>query len=116
MNFDLASMAYAQTTSETTRQTAPIWPMMLVLIAIFYFFIIRPQSKKQKDTQKMLETLDKGDRVITIGGMVGTIVSIKGKKEGNADDDVIVLKVGDTTKLEFIRSSIARVMEKGSNQ
>jgi preprotein translocase subunit YajC len=111
MNFELISTAYAQT-KDAPRAGAPMWPMFLALFAIFYFFIIRPQQKKQKDSKMMLNTLAKGDRVITIGGIYGTILNIKEKKEGKTDDDIIVLKVSDTTKLEMIRSSIARVLPK----
>jgi len=117
MNFELISTAFAQTAEPAARGNAPIWPMMLVLFAIFYFFIIRPQSKKQKETQSMLATIDKGARVITIGGIVGTIVSIKQlDKDKTSDEDIIVLKVGDSTKLEMIRSSISKVVSAAQQQ
>ena len=48
----------------------------LAIIVIFYFFLIRPQNKKQKETQKMLDALKKGDKVITIGGIHGTVSSV----------------------------------------
>lgn len=111
MNFELITTAFAQTAEPAARGNAPIWPMMIALFAIFYFFIIRPQGKKQKETQSMLATIDKGVRVITIGGIVGTIVSIKPvSKEKASDEDIIVLKVGDNTKIEMIRSSISKVV------
>ena len=50
---------------------------LLLIIVIFYFFLIRPQNKKQKETQKMLSALKKGDKVITIGGIHGVISSVK---------------------------------------
>jgi preprotein translocase subunit YajC len=74
----------------------------VVIIGIFYFLIIRPQSKKQKDTQKMLEALKKGDKVVTIGGIHGTIASVDG-------NDIIV-KVDDSTKIKFLRSAISNVV------
>ena len=89
-----------------------MWPMLLVVFAIFYFFILRPQQKKQKDSRDMVNTIAKGDRVVTIGGICGTIVNIKEKKDAKSDDDVIVLKVSDSSKIEMIRSSIARVLQK----
>jgi preprotein translocase subunit YajC len=73
----------------------------IAIIAIFYFLIIRPQNKKQKETQRMLEALKKGDRVITIGGIHGVIQSVK--------DHSIVLKVDDNVRLEFNRSAISSV-------
>ncbi len=76
-------------------------PMILILI-IMYFFMIRPQSKKQKETEKMLAALKKGDRVITIGGIHGTISSAK--------ESTVVVKVDDGVKIEFNRSAIATVV------
>jgi preprotein translocase subunit YajC len=73
----------------------------LLIIAIFYFLIIRPQSKKRKETEKMLGALKKGDRVVTIGGIHGTIQSVR--------DTTVILKVDDNVKLEFLRSAISSV-------
>jgi preprotein translocase subunit YajC len=113
MNFDLISTAFAQGTSKpATGGGAPMWPMFILIFVVFYFFLIRPQHKKQKDTQNMLNALAKGDRVVTIGGIFGTIMNIKKKDEKDSGDDVVVLKVSDTTKLEMLRSSIARVIAK----
>jgi preprotein translocase subunit YajC len=71
------------------------------IIAIFYFLIIRPQNKKQKETRKMLSALKKGDRIVTIGGIHGTIQSVK--------EASVIVRVDDTTKVEFSRSAIASV-------
>ncbi|AOZ91884.1 preprotein translocase subunit YajC [Paenibacillus crassostreae] len=76
-----------------------IWPFVL-MFAIFYFLLIRPQQKKQKARTAMLRALSKGDKVVTIGGLHGTIVEIT--------DDTIVLLVNDATKLTFDRSSISQ--------
>jgi preprotein translocase subunit YajC len=73
----------------------------IAIIAIFYFLIIRPQNKKQKDTQRMLDALKKGDRVVTIGGVHGIIQTVR--------DHSIILKVDDNVKLEFNRSAISSV-------
>ena len=109
MNFELISTAFAQD-GETPRGGAPMWPMLLVLFGVFYFFIIRPQRKKQSETQNILKSLQKNDRVVTIGGICGTVVNIKEKKDAKSDDDIIVLKVSDTAKIEMLRSSIAKVI------
>ena len=111
MDFDLISTAFAQT-EKAPRGGAPMWPMLIVLFAVFYFFIIRPQKKKQSNTQSMLNTLSKGDRIITIGGIYGTIINVKEKKDAQTENDIIVLKVSDNTKIEMIRSSIAKVIPK----
>jgi len=74
----------------------------VAIIAIFYFLIIRPQNKKQKETQKMLSALKKGDKVVTIGGIHGTIQSVR--------EHSVVLKVDDNTKIEFNRSAISSIV------
>ena len=73
----------------------------IAIIAIFYFLIIRPQSKKRKETEKMLSSLKKGDRIVTIGGLYGTIQSVK--------DTTVIVRVDDNIKLEFLRSAISSV-------
>ena len=73
----------------------------LLIIVIFYFFLIRPQNKKQKETQKMLDALKKGDKVITIGGIHGTVSSVK--------ENTVIVKVDDDCKLEFNRTAISSV-------
>src|SRR5690606_29283102 len=73
----------------------------LIMFVIFYFLLIRPQQKKQKQRNLMLGALKKGDKVVTIGGLHGTIAEIT--------DDVIVLRVNDVTKLTFDRSAINSV-------
>src|SRR6056297_4026236 len=75
-----------------------------LVILIFYFLIIRPQNKKQKETQKMIDALKKGDKVATIGGIRGTIISVKEK--------TVVVKVDDNSKIEFSKSAVASVLDK----
>ncbi|MFC1606392.1 preprotein translocase subunit YajC [Candidatus Latescibacterota bacterium] len=117
MNFEIIRTAFAQVGGEaTSRGPASIFPMLIALFAVFYFFMIRPQQKKQKESQNMLNTLAKGDRVVTIGGICGTVLNIKEKKDEKTSDDVIVLKVSDTTKLELVRSSIAKVTPKNNGE
>jgi len=74
---------------------------LIAIIAIFYFLILRPQSKKQKETQKMLSALKKGDRVVTIGGVHGVIYTVK--------ESTVIVKVDENVKLEFNRSAISNV-------
>ena len=75
-------------------------PLILIFI-IFYFFLIRPQQKRQKDLQKVVNELKKGDRVVTAGGIIGTVTSLQ--------NDYVVLKVGDNenTKMEVLKSAIS---------
>lgn len=81
--------------------TGLMFAPLLAIIVIFYFFIIRPQNKKQKETEKMIAALKKGDKVITIGGIHGVVSSTKEK--------TIIIKVDDGAKIEFNRSAIATV-------
>ena len=74
----------------------------ILIILIMYFLMIRPQNKKQKETQKMLDALKKGDKVITIGGIHGTVSNVK--------DDTVTVKVDDNCRIEFNRSAIASVV------
>jgi preprotein translocase subunit YajC len=76
-----------------------------LVILIFYFLIIRPQNKKQKEAKKMIQALKKGDKVVSIGGIHGTVVSVK--------EQSTVVKVDDNTKLEFSKSAISSVVSEG---
>jgi preprotein translocase subunit YajC len=75
-------------------------PLVLMFV-VLYFLLIRPQQKRQKTRGTMLGNLKKGDKVVTIGGLHGTILEIS--------DDTIVLRVNDVTKLTFERSAINAV-------
>ncbi|MCF6334900.1 MAG: preprotein translocase subunit YajC [Spirochaetales bacterium] len=76
-----------------------------LVILIFYFLIIRPQNKKQKETKRMLSALKKGDKVVSIGGIHGTVVAVK--------EQTTVVKVDDNIKLEFSKSAISSVVNEG---
>jgi preprotein translocase subunit YajC len=73
----------------------------VLMFAIFYFLLIRPQQKKQKLRTSMLSALKKGDKIVTVGGLHGTIEEIA--------DDTVVVKVNDVTKLTFDRASVNNV-------
>ena len=84
-----------------SQQANPILSFLplILMFVVFYFLLIRPQQKKQKEVAEMIKNLKKGDRVVTNGGLIGTIMAIH--------DDYVVLKVGDQdTKLEVLRSAI----------
>lgn len=80
-------------------------PLALMFV-IIYFFMIRPQQKRQKEHANMLQALKKGDRVITSGGMYGTIWGIDDK------ENKVILKFGDDLKIEFLKSAIAGKVDK----
>ena len=90
----------AASASTSSSLIGSLLPFLLIIV-IFYFFLIRPQNKKQKETQKMLDALKKGDKVITIGGIHGTVSSVK--------ENTVIVKVDDDCKLEFNRTAISSV-------
>jgi preprotein translocase subunit YajC len=79
---------------------------ILLFIPVFYLLLIRPQQKRQKQWQQMLEKIKAGDRVTTAGGVRGIILSIK-------DDAVIIRVAPDNLKLEVAKSAIASVTQEG---
>ena len=82
-------------------------PLLFVILAtfgIFYFILIRPQQRKQKALKKMIEALKKGDRVMTSGGIFGTVVGMK--------DDIVVLRIDENTKIEVIKNAVSTVVTK----
>jgi len=78
----------------------------VIVIAIFYFLIIMPQRKKEKQKQAMLSAITKGDRVVTIGGLKGTVVGVDDR------EDAVTIRVSGDVKLEFLKSAIAQVIPK----
>lgn len=81
-----------------------ILPLILIFV-IFYFLLIRPQQKKQKHHREMLESLKKGDKVITTGGIYGTIEYLS--------QSTVTLKVADNVKIKVSRNAIAGVRSAG---
>ena len=90
--------------AETATGLGSLFSMLpiLLIFVIFYFLLIRPQSKKQKETEKMIAALKKGDKIVTIGGIHGVISSTK--------ENTVIVKVDDNTKIEFNRSAIASLV------
>lgn len=78
--------------------------MMVAMLAFFYFFLIRPQKKKEKEINQMRASLKVGDKIITIGGIVGTIVLLK-------EDYVTIETSGMKTRLELTRWGISSVID-----
>ncbi|MCM8805965.1 MAG: preprotein translocase subunit YajC [Candidatus Omnitrophica bacterium] len=76
---------------------------LLIIFFIFYFLLILPQQKKERQRREMLDNLKKGDRVITIGGMIATVDEIKGK--------IVTLKVAENVKIDFVKNSIAQIFQ-----
>ena len=79
-------------------------PLILIFV-IFYFFLIRPQQKRVKDHKAMVESLKRGDEVITSGGIIGVVDRIM-------EDDRIEVTLADNVKVQIIRSTITSLLKK----
>ncbi len=82
------------------QNPAQMFIMLGLIIVVFYFFMIRPQVKRQKEMKNFRESLSKGDKIITTGGIYGKIVSIK--------ENIISIDVGNGVKLEVDKSAILK--------
>jgi preprotein translocase subunit YajC len=73
---------------------------LIAIVVVFYFFMIRPQMKKAKDQKKYIESLKKGDKILTIGGIYGKVAEVR-------DDGTILMEVEDGTKLRIAKSAVS---------
>ena len=105
----LISAAYAQGTGITgifDNQGALVQFLPLVLIfVVFYFLLIRPQQRKAKDHKTMLDALRRGDRVVTGGGIIGTVARVENPEEVTVD-------IADGVRVRVLRSTISSVLAK----
>ena len=85
-------------------QFAQFIPLILIFI-IFYFFLIRPQQKRVKDHKAMVESLKRGDEVITSGGIIGIVDRVM-------EDDRIEVTISENTKVQIIRSTVTSLLKK----
>ena len=100
--FPFESVAYAQSAGEESSQSAFFQFIPLVLIlGVFWFLIIRPQQKKQKAHQRMVDNLNKGDKVVTNGGIFGTIVKV--------GEDRITLEIASKVQINIERQQVSRM-------
>jgi preprotein translocase subunit YajC len=100
--FPFESVAYAQSAGEESSQSAFFQFIPLVLIlGVFWFLIIRPQQKKQKAHQLMVDSLNKGDKVVTNGGIFGTIVKV--------GEDRITLEIASKVQINIERQQVSRM-------
>ncbi|MBI5375051.1 MAG: preprotein translocase subunit YajC [Candidatus Schekmanbacteria bacterium] len=76
--------------------------MMAVIFGLFYLLILRPQQKEQKKAQEMLNNVQKGDRILTKGGIYGSVIQTK--------DDILLVKIADNVKVEIARNAVVSVL------
>ena len=102
----LISAAYAQGTGIFDNQSTLIQFLPLVLMfVVFYFLLIRPQQRKAKDHKAMLDALRRGDRVVTGGGIIGTVARVENPEEVTVD-------IADGVRVRVLRSTISSVLAK----
>lgn len=77
---------------------------MAIIFALFYFMMIRPQTKREKERRKMIDAIKSGDRILFAGGIIGLVANVK--------DQILAVKIADNVKIEVARSSVIRVLEK----
>jgi preprotein translocase subunit YajC len=104
----LSSFLAAASPNGASGQAPPPWvnivPLVLIMV-VFYFILIRPQQKKAREHTDLLKTLKPGDKVVTSGGVLGVIVSVKEKS--------VSLRSADT-KLEVLKSAVSEITERSS--
>jgi preprotein translocase subunit YajC len=105
LNLVLVASAFAQDGAGPAKQGPDMVTMFMMMggiLAIMYFLMIRPEQKKQKDRQMMISALKKGNRVVTTGGIHGTV--------GNVKEHTVMVKVGDGVVMEFAKAAVATVL------
>lgn len=80
---------------------------MLIFFALFYFLMIRPQMRREKERKKMIEAMKTGDRVLFCGGMIGTVTNVK--------EQILVIKIADNVKVDVARGAVLRVLTADEN-
>jgi preprotein translocase subunit YajC len=98
----VVNWAFAAAPAAGAPEASPMWSFvvpMIFMVVIFYFLLIRPQQKKAKEHKALLDNLKKGDRVITSGGLIGTIIGI--------DDQIVNLEIADRVRIEIGRPYVA---------
>jgi len=102
--------AFAQTATPSADAATPaaglasMIPLVLIFV-VFYFLLIRPQQKKMKDHQKMVAALRRGDKVVTAGGLIGSVSKV-------IDDNEVAVEIADGVQVRVVRSTISSVVSK----
>src|SRR5216683_2294274 len=101
----LISTAYAQGTGMLDQSSLIQFLPLILIFVVFYFLLIRPQQRKAKDQKAMLDALRRGDRVVTGGGIIGTVARVENPEEVTVD-------IADGVRVRVLRSTIASVLAK----
>ena len=103
----VVTSAYAQATGAASQgDTLLTFLPMIAIFVVFYFLLIRPQQKKQKEARAMLDALEKGNEVVTAGGILGRIVKI--------DEQYVTVEIAPNTQMVVQRGAISQLLPKGT--
>ena len=106
MSIDLISPAFAQAAAGPGGSDLMTFLPMIAIFVVFYFLLIRPQQKKAKEAKTMLEALQKGDEVVTSGGLLGRIAKLT--------DQYATIEVAPNTEITLQRQAVAQLLPKGT--
>src|SRR5437667_3500506 len=101
----LISTAYAQGAGIFDQSTLVQFLPLILIFVVFYFLLIRPQQRKAKDQKAMLDALRRGDRVVTGGGIIGTVARVDNPEE-------VIVDLADNVRVRVVRSTITSVLAK----
>lgn len=102
----LVSLAWAQDATSPTGRMIPNLLLMVIIFVVFYLLLIRPQMKRAKEHKKMVETLDKGDEVVTSGGLLGRITEV--------GDNFVSLEIANGVQVKVQKPAVAALVPKGT--
>ena len=99
----MINYAYAQAAAQQPSMLASFIPLILIFL-IFYFLLIRPQQKKQKEHKILLESIKRGDEILSSGGILGKVIRV--------DNDKLTVEIAKGVNVSIIRSTVADVVKK----
>ena len=99
----MINYAYAQAAAQQPSMLASFIPLILIFL-IFYFLLIRPQQKKQKEHKILLDSIQRGDEILSSGGILGKVIKV--------DNDKLTVEIAKGVNVSIIRSTVADVIKK----
>ena len=99
----MINYAYAQAAAQQPSMLASFIPLILIFL-IFYFLLIRPQQKKQKEHKVLLDSIQRGDEILSSGGIIGKVIKV--------DNDKLTVEISKGVNVNIIRSTVADVIKK----
>lgn len=98
-------LQFLENATDTTQQSATggllsMLPMLLIMVAVFYFMIIRPENKRKKEAEQLRSSIKNGDKITTIGGIIGKVVDVK-------EDKFVIETSADQVRIEFAKWALS---------